>query len=298
MMKVLVHQRFLAQSVIPFRSCQSRRRIHFRFRAAPGDAEVPAEGEQCNIVAEALKRGKLGFGFSAGGLLFPYYLGIVNTLNELNVITDATPLAGASAGSLIAACHHSGLPAQQVKDACFLLADDCRRKGTRGRLGTVLSEFLYDLLPQDAHERCNHKTFVAVTRAWPRPQGELISEFHSREDLIEALLTSCHIPWWFQGTVGRNFRGALHFDGGLTNFCPAVNAPGVLTQRVTCFPAARLRRAINIAISPPEQYDLNVLLGWAFQPAEEAVLLAFLEQGSKDALAWAKSNGVGDGHVA
>lgn len=57
--------------------------------AAPGDVEVSAEGEQCNIVAEALKRGKLGFGFSAGGLLFPYYLGIVNTLNELNVITGA-----------------------------------------------------------------------------------------------------------------------------------------------------------------------------------------------------------------
>ncbi len=97
---------------------------------------------------------------------------------------------------------------------------------------------------------------------------------------------------WFEGTLGRNFRGALHFDGGLTNFCPAVTAPGILTQRVTCFPAARLRRAINIAISPPEQYDLNVLLGWAFQPAEEAVLEAFLEQGRRDALAWAEANGV------
>ncbi|KAK9909103.1 hypothetical protein WJX75_007198 [Coccomyxa subellipsoidea] len=259
-MKFFVDKRLLAHAVKPYPPCQSRRSFHFRNRAAPVDVATSQDRQQCSIVAEALKRGKLGFGFSAGGLLFPYYLGIVQTLSELNVITDATPLAGASAGSLIAACHHSGLPREQIKEACFVLADDCRRNGTRGRLGTVLSQFLHDLLPQDAHERCNDKAFVAVTRAWPRPQGELISQFHSREDLIEALLTSCHIPWWFQGTLGRDFRGALHFDGGLTNFCPAVSAPGILTQRITCFPAARLRRAINIAISPPEQYDLNVLL--------------------------------------
>ena len=37
---------------------------------------------------------------------------------------------------------------------------------------------------------------VAVTKAWPRPQGLIISEFESRDDLIESLLTSCHIPWW------------------------------------------------------------------------------------------------------
>ena len=43
-----------------------------------------------------------------------------------------------------------------------MLADDCRRNGTRGRLGTVLSQFLHDLLPQDAHERCNDKAFVSA----------------------------------------------------------------------------------------------------------------------------------------
>lgn len=53
-----------------------------------------------------------------------------------------------------------------------------------------------------------------------------------------------------------------------------------------------MRRAINIAISPPEEYDINVLLGWAFQPADEQILLSFLEQGRKDARAWADETGV------
>lgn len=62
--------------------------------------------------------------------------------------------------------------------------------------------------------------------------------------------------------------------------------------QVTCFPASRLKKAVNIAISPPEQFDLNQLLAWAFKPADEPVLLGFLEQGRKDALAWAEDSGV------
>lgn len=43
-----------------------------------------------------------------------------------------------------------------------MLADDCRVKGTRGRLGVVLSQFLHDLLPDDAHERCRNKIHVSA----------------------------------------------------------------------------------------------------------------------------------------
>ena len=35
------------------------------------------DGLSCSTVSEALRRNKLGFGFSAGGLLFPYYIGTV-----------------------------------------------------------------------------------------------------------------------------------------------------------------------------------------------------------------------------
>ena len=48
----------------------------------------------------------------------------------------------------------------EVTNACLLLADDCRRQGTRGRLGIVLSQFLHSVLPEDAHERCRNKIYV------------------------------------------------------------------------------------------------------------------------------------------
>lgn len=46
----------------------------------------------------------------------------------------------------------------------YLLTADCRENGTRGRLGSVLVNFLEELLPDDIHERCRDKAYVAVTR--------------------------------------------------------------------------------------------------------------------------------------
>ena len=44
-------------------------------------------------------------------------------------------MAGASAGSILAVCHHSGLTTDVIAAACLELAEDCRKNGTRGRLG-------------------------------------------------------------------------------------------------------------------------------------------------------------------
>jgi hypothetical protein len=63
------------------------------------------------------------------------------------------------------------------------------------RLGPLLREFLQQYLPPDAHELCSGNTHVAVTLLLPYWQTRMISQFDSREDLISALLTSCHIPW-------------------------------------------------------------------------------------------------------
>lgn len=62
----------------------------------------------------------------AGGWLFCYYVGVIRGLLDSKVITPNTPMAGASAGSLIAAVFHSGLPLEEVEKSMFALAEDCR----------------------------------------------------------------------------------------------------------------------------------------------------------------------------
>ncbi|KAK9810474.1 hypothetical protein WJX72_011305 [[Myrmecia] bisecta] len=259
------------------------------------EAGEDSTGKPDPVVA-AIQAGSLGFGFSAGGLLFPYYLGVLEGLSGLGILTPDTKLGGASAGSLIAVSWHSGLPLSEIQDACFVFADNCRRNGTRGRLGVVLRQFLEDLLPEDIHLRCKDRAYVAVTRAFPVFKGELYSEWSSREDLINSLMTSCHIPWYFNNQLMTEFHGAMHFDGGLTNFIPL--PPTQHAIRVCCFPSKQVQTVLDIGISPDTYeawpYSLAEMLRFALQPADHHVLRAFIAKGKSDAEAWALASGAAD----
>lgn len=76
-------------------------------------------------------------------------------------------------------------------------------------------------------------TYVAVTRLHPGRGSDLLTEFADKNDLIQGLLTSCHIPVYFdKGKPVRRYRGGWYCDGGLTNFIPV---PGMLTVQQHSF---------------------------------------------------------------
>lgn len=247
-----------------------------------GGTLVVSDAEHKDIVQRAHQEGTLSFGFSAGGTLFPYYIGVSGALQDGGVLTEHTKVAGASAGSLIAAVVKSGMPVDEVTEQSMRLMADLRQHGTRGRLGKVLRRFLEEHLPPDAAERCQDRAYVAVTKAlYVKPQ--LVSQFESREDLIGALLTSCHVPYWLDGTPWTDFRGELHLDGGLTDFIPV--APGTVGVRVSCFAASQLSPVYRIGISPdsfePWPHSLRQMVAWALEPADEDITAYLIEKGGK-----------------
>ena len=83
--------------------------------------------------------------------------------------------------------------------------DDCRAHGTKARLSSVVEVQLRKHMPEDAHVLCSGHTWLGVTML--SSGQKRVSEFASREDLIEALLTSCHIPGYSTGTMTTKFRG-------------------------------------------------------------------------------------------
>jgi hypothetical protein len=260
-----------------------------------GGTLVVSDEEHRAVVQQAALSNNLSFGFSAGGMLFPYYCGVSSALADGGLLTADTKLGGASAGSLIAACIKSGMPFDEIIEHCLRLMHDCRIHGTRGRLGPVLETFLQEHLPEDAHDRCKDKAYVAVTKALPYVKPILVSDFYSRNDLIRALMTSCHIPWYLDGESVTNFRGAAHVDGGLTNFIPVV--PGTVGIRVCCFPSKQLSPLYRIGISPDSYdeewtYSLRQMVQWAFEPADENVIQYFIEKGKKDTQEWMKHMGL------
>lgn len=52
----------------------------------------------------------------------------------------------------------------------------------------MVRSFLQAHLPEDAHERCSGRAYVAVTKVTPIARPVLVSQFTDREDLIQALL--------------------------------------------------------------------------------------------------------------
>lgn len=88
-----------------------RERFPVRWPRLPQDGRdedaQPKESSQQNLqpprlsVREARQQETLGFGFSAGGLLFPYYIGVTETLTELGVLTGLFDGSYAQANLLI-----------------------------------------------------------------------------------------------------------------------------------------------------------------------------------------------------
>jgi len=52
---------------------------------------------------EAWQQGQLTLSFSGGGFLLPYHLGVYQSLAAMGLVSTTTPMAGASAGSLVSA---------------------------------------------------------------------------------------------------------------------------------------------------------------------------------------------------
>ncbi|KAG0497496.1 hypothetical protein HPP92_002187 [Vanilla planifolia] len=165
-----------------------------------------------------------GFSFSAAGLLFPYHLGVAKHLLEKGYIKESTPLAGSSAGSIVCAVIASGCSMEVALQATKILAEDCRLKGTAFRLGAVLRDVLNEFLPDDVHRMSNGRVRVAITQLSWRPRGLLIDQFDSKEDVINAVITSSFIPGYLAPSPATIYRNRLCVDGGLTLFMPPTSA--------------------------------------------------------------------------
>ncbi|CAH9074639.1 unnamed protein product [Cuscuta epithymum] len=117
----------------------------------------------------------------------------------------------------------------------------------KGYIRAVLQNSLVGLLPDDIHIRCNGRVRIAITEIFWRPRSLLVDQFDSKEDLINAVMTSSFIPGYLAPRPATMFRNRLCIDGGLTVFMPPTSASE--TVRVCAFPASRLGLR-GVGISP------------------------------------------------
>jgi len=180
----------------------------------------------------------MNLSFAGCGFLGVYHLGVAACLSSHapQFLKNVTAFAGASAGSLVAAVLATSAPLNKCSDYVIDLTHDARRHP----LGPFNPQF--DLvgnlrrglelhLPSNSHRVCSGRLFVSVTSLKDR-KNVIISEFDSKEELIQVLLASCYIPF-YAGLTFPQFKGQKWVDGGLSDNLPRL--PFGRTIRISPF---------------------------------------------------------------
>ncbi len=86
----------------------------------------------------------------------------------------------------------------------------------------LCTQWLDELLPDNAHELCRDRVTVVVTTL-PDMKQIGISDFKDKKDLINACMSSSHVPFFLDYKLSRTCRGKQCVDGSFPDFFTGVN---------------------------------------------------------------------------
>ena len=181
---------------------------------------------------------KFGVSFSPAGLLTPFHVGASARLRSLGFIHDDIALSGSSGGALAAISSALSLSPEKTMEASLYVAQECRDKGARLTLRTSLETVLDSLLPKDCYIELNQRPQpctvgyreLSTNKYVLQSEPKFVKQYQSKADVIEVLLASCNIPFYFNGnSVTTSVRGSQGIDGffsvDLKRFgCPPTDA--------------------------------------------------------------------------
>ncbi|XP_056106748.1 patatin-like phospholipase domain-containing protein 2 isoform X1 [Rhinichthys klamathensis goyatoka] len=163
--------------------------------------------------------------FAGCGFLMAYYCGVYSCLFERAqfLLKGVTKICGASSGALMGAVIACQMSPAKCSENLLEMSREAR-KGTLGavhpsfNLLKIVRNFLSRDLPDDAHLLANGRLYVSLTRV-SDGTNVLVSEFDSKEDLIQALICSCFYPLYC-GVMPPSYHGIRYVDGALSDNMP------------------------------------------------------------------------------
>ncbi|XP_042348331.1 patatin-like phospholipase domain-containing protein 2 [Plectropomus leopardus] len=178
--------------------------------------------------------------FSGSGFMATYQLGVAQCFLQYApwILSAAPCVLGASAGSLVAAAVVCEMSLITMRDEMLNFAK--QMKGfTLGPFNPSINIFhwlesiLHKHLPSNAHQLANGRLSVSMTRL---SDGKhiIMTEFESKEDVVQALLCSCFVPVYC-GMLPPSFRGVYYVDGGFSSMQPVPSLPHSQTLTVSPF---------------------------------------------------------------
>ncbi|XP_035553960.2 omega-hydroxyceramide transacylase isoform X3 [Canis lupus dingo] len=163
--------------------------------------------------------------FSGSGFLSFYQAGAVDALRDLapRMLETAHRFAGTSAGAVVAALVICGIEMDEYLRVLNVGVAEVKKSflgplSPSCKMVQLMRQFLYRVLPEDSYKVATGKLHVSLTRL---TDGEsvVVSEYTSKEELIEALYCSCFVPVYC-GLIPPTYRGVRYIDGGFTGMQP------------------------------------------------------------------------------
>ncbi|RZF33739.1 hypothetical protein LSTR_LSTR007998 [Laodelphax striatellus] len=148
----------------------------------------------------------MNLSFAGCGFLGIYHVGVAVCFKKYAPHLLLNKISGASAGAIAACCLLCDLPI-----AFFL----------NFRLFLDLIIDFPQVLPEDAHLRVSGKLHISLTRVYDG-KNVIVSQFNSKEDLLQALLASAFVPI-FSGLIPPKWHGVRYIDGGFSDNLPTLD---------------------------------------------------------------------------
>uniref|UniRef100_A0A3B3BAY6 triacylglycerol lipase n=1 Tax=Oryzias melastigma TaxID=30732 RepID=A0A3B3BAY6_ORYME len=233
--------------------------------------------------------------FAGCGFMGIYYVGVSSCILERfpGFIQNATRIYGASAGSLMAAILTLGRKTSPEKEA---------RKHKLGPLHPaynllqLVQDCLLGSLPEDAHIRASGRLCVSLTRV-SDGRNLLVSQFSSREDLIQALICSCFVPLYC-GVIPPTYKGVHYVDGAVSDNLPRCDQGNTITispyagesdlcPRATTLTFHEVRfNNVSIQVNSENLYRVTS----TFFPPDPEAMAEICQNGYMDALRFLQEN--------
>ncbi|XP_024941602.1 patatin-like phospholipase domain-containing protein 2 isoform X2 [Cephus cinctus] len=160
----------------------------------------------------------MNLSFAGCGFLGIYHVGVAVCFKKYAPHLLLDKISGASAGAIAACCLLCDLPLGEITSNVLRVAKEARQR----TLGPFSPSFnVQKFLPEDAHLRVNGKLHVSLTRVYDG-KNVIVSQFTSKEDLLQALLASSFIPI-FSGLLPPRFHGIRYMDGGFSDNLPTLD---------------------------------------------------------------------------
>jgi hypothetical protein len=166
------------------------------------------------------KISNISLSFAGCGFLGIYHVGVGTCFKKFASHLLLQNIVGASAGALVATLLLLDLPMDFVASEFFKIVAAARNHSLGPfspafDIQKVLTNRLHKYLPENAHKIVSRRVHISLTRIFDG-KNVVVSQFNSREDLIDALACSFFIPG-FSGILPPKFHGVRYMDGAFSD---------------------------------------------------------------------------------